>query len=103
MTDSRSVRASSRRKTPTPQPPLQAARAPRTRALRSASRDIPDTVTAKPTRRSARQASVTTATDESENEGKATTRRTRRKHAKEAVGGQSSPHNLFTTGPMITP
>jgi hypothetical protein len=91
MADRRSVRSASRRKTPTPQPPSKAstpqpARASRTRALRSASRDVEIIDTLKPARRSARQPSITTVTDESEREGH-TTRKPRRKPAKEAMGG----------------
>jgi hypothetical protein len=69
----------------------QMGRAPRTRGLRSASREIEEFVDfQKPTRRSARQtsvATVTTVTDDSENE-RQTARRTKRKPAKEALGGQ---------------
>jgi hypothetical protein len=56
--------------------------------MRSASRDV-DSIyeSLKPTRRSMRQASVATVTDESENEGKAT-RRTKRKPVKEVILGQ---------------
>jgi hypothetical protein len=91
MADRRSVRSASRRKTPTPQPPSKAntpqpARASRTRALRSASRDVEIVETLKPTRRSAQQASITTVTDESEHE-RHTTRKSRRRPAKEAMGG----------------
>lgn len=92
MADRRGVRSASRRKTPTPQPPSkvntpQAARASRARSLRSASRDIePVTETLKPTRRSVRQASVTTATDESDHDGK-TFFKTKRRPAKTAVTG----------------
>jgi hypothetical protein len=91
MADRRGVRAGSRRKTATPQPPSKAmnarmGRAPRTRGLRSASREVEEFVDIqKPTRRSARQASVTMT--DSENEGQ-TRRRTQRKPAKEALGGQ---------------
>lgn len=89
MADRRGVRSASRRKTPTPQPPSktntpQLARASR---MRSASRDVePVYEVLKPTRRSARQASIATVTDESENEGQ-TTRRTKRRPAKEAAAG----------------
>jgi len=59
--------------------------------MRSASRDVePVYEVPKPTRRSARQASVATVTDESENEGQ-TTRRTKRRPAKEAAAGQWLP------------
>ncbi|KAH7400719.1 hypothetical protein DE146DRAFT_653712 [Phaeosphaeria sp. MPI-PUGE-AT-0046c] len=90
MADRRGVRSASRRKTPTPQPSSKPTapnpgRASRTRGLRSASRDIEPVVEApKATRRSARQASVTTGTDDSENEFQ-TTRRTKRRPAKEVV------------------
>jgi hypothetical protein len=92
MADRRGVRAGSRRKTPIPQPPAKAinaqmGRAPRTRGLRSASREVEEFVDIqKPTRRSARQASVTAMTD-SENEGQ-TARRKERKPVKEVLGGQ---------------
>lgn len=91
MADRRSVRSASRRKTPTPQPPSKAntpqpARASRTRALRSASRDIEAIETLKATRRSVRQASVTTVTDGSEDEGH-TMRKSKRRPVKEAMGG----------------
>jgi hypothetical protein len=97
MADHRGVRSASRRKTPTPQPPSKAntpqpGRASRTRIMRSASRDVESIYEAvKPTRRSARQASVATVTDESENDGQ-TTRRTKRRPAKEVVAGQWSPY-----------
>ncbi|KAF2828503.1 hypothetical protein CC86DRAFT_193986 [Ophiobolus disseminans] len=90
MADRRGVRSASRRKTPTPQPPSktntpQPGRASRTRGLRSASRDLePVNEAQKPTRRSARHASVTTVTDESDYEAKST-RRTKRRPAKEVV------------------
>ncbi|KAF2852194.1 hypothetical protein T440DRAFT_420966 [Plenodomus tracheiphilus IPT5] len=105
MADRRGVRPSSRRKTPTPQPPHTAppappARAPRGRALRSASRDVDDVVDVqKVTRRSARHASVatvTTVTDDSEVEGKAA-RRTRRKPAKQALRDLPTVEELDTT------
>jgi hypothetical protein len=92
MADSRGVRAGSRRKTPTPQPPSKAmtaqmGRATRTRNLRSASREVDDFVDIqKPTRRSARQASVTSVTSDNENEEQ-NARKTKRKLAKQAVGG----------------
>ncbi|KAL5120680.1 hypothetical protein ACEQ8H_001429 [Pleosporales sp. CAS-2024a] len=84
---SRSVRAASRRKTPTPQLSTtpQPARASRARGVQSVHGDVGATYeAAKPTRRSARQASLTTMTDESENEGQPT-RRAARKLAKEAI------------------
>ncbi|KAH5225109.1 hypothetical protein HBI62_112170 [Parastagonospora nodorum] len=87
MADRRGVRAASRRKTPTPQPPSKASTPQPGRAsrMRSASRDVePVFEVPKPTRRSARQASVATVTDESENEGQ-TTRRTIRRPVKEAA------------------
>lgn len=90
MADRRGVRASSRRKTPTPQlastaTSPQAERASRNKALRSASRDVEDAgALPMPTRRSARQASVVSMSD-SEHDGKAT-RKSKRKPAKEAVG-----------------
>ncbi|RAR01600.1 hypothetical protein DDE82_006349 [Stemphylium lycopersici] len=93
MADRRSVRSASRRKTPTPQPPSKPAapqlgRASRARHLRSASRDIDDFVEIqKSTRRSARQPSVTTIPDDSENEAKPA-RQTARKPATDALGGQ---------------
>ena len=96
MADRRGVRAASRRKTPTPQPPskamnVQIGRAPRPRGLRSTSSEVEELVDIqKPTRRSARQASVatvTTVTNDSENE-RQTARRTKRKPAKEVLGGQ---------------
>jgi hypothetical protein len=56
--------------------------------MRSASRDVePIYESLKSTRRSVRQASVTTVTDESENEGRAT-RRTKRRPVKEVMPGQ---------------
>lgn len=62
-------------------------RASRTRNLRSASRELDGFVEIqKPTRRSAPQASVVTATSDSENEGQ-NARKTKRKPAKEALGG----------------
>jgi hypothetical protein len=91
MADRRSVRSTSRRKTPTPQPQAKATaeqlgRASRARSLRSASREVGDIIDIqKPTRRSARQASVTT-NDESEYETRQT-RKTKRKPAKELLGG----------------
>ncbi|KAH7077830.1 hypothetical protein BKA63DRAFT_467223 [Paraphoma chrysanthemicola] len=89
MADRRGVRSASRRKTPTPQPPSkvntpQAGRATRTRGVRSASRDVEMVEVQKPTRRSARQASVTTLTDESDQEARAT-RKPKRMPAKQAV------------------
>ncbi|KAI4921768.1 hypothetical protein J4E90_000195 [Alternaria incomplexa] len=90
MADRRSVRSASRRKTPTPQPPANApaqqfGRAPRARSLRSASREVEDFIDIqKPTRRSARQASVTT-NDGSEHEAPKA-RNTKRKPAKELLG-----------------
>ncbi|KAH8732549.1 hypothetical protein GQ44DRAFT_602297 [Phaeosphaeriaceae sp. PMI808] len=90
MADRRGARSISRRKTPTPQPhslvnTALVGRASRSRALRSASRDLePKIEMLKPTRRSARRASVT-MTDESDQEGKATHRTKRRRPAKEVV------------------
>ena len=91
MADRRAARSGSRRKTPTPQPSskvntAQTGRAPRTRGLRSASRDIDPNDVQKPTRRSARQASVATETDVSENDAQPM-RKTKRRAAKEPVGG----------------
>jgi hypothetical protein len=91
MADRRGVRSGSRRKTPTPQPPSKVntprpGRATR-RGMRSASRDIePVLEMQKPTRRSARQASVTTVTDDSENEGQGT-RKIKRRPAKDVMAG----------------
>jgi hypothetical protein len=91
MADRRGVRSASRRKTPTPQPPTKAntphpGRATR-RGMRSASRDTePVFEVLKPTRRSARQTSVATVTDDSGNEGQAT-RRTKRRPVKDVVAG----------------
>ncbi|KAJ4993944.1 hypothetical protein SVAN01_00421 [Stagonosporopsis vannaccii] len=84
MAQVRGVRAGSRRKTPTPQPQKpQAARA--SRRLRSQSRDIePIPELHKPTRRSARQESVTSVLSESENDG-LKPRKSRRNPAKEAA------------------
>ncbi|CAG5150518.1 uncharacterized protein ALTATR162_LOCUS2687 [Alternaria atra] len=90
MADRRSVRSASRRKSPTPQPPSKATatqlgRASRARSLRSVSREVEDFIDIqKPTRRSARQASVTT-NDESEHELQKA-RKTKRKPAKELLG-----------------
>ncbi|CAA9966656.1 hypothetical protein PTMSG1_10015 [Pyrenophora teres f. maculata] len=91
MADRRGVRSASRRKTPTPQPPSkgtapQLERVSRARNLRSASREVDDLVDVqKPTRRGARQASVATVTEESENQAP-TARRTKRQPAKETLG-----------------
>lgn len=88
MADRRNVRSSSRRITPTPQPPStvttpQPGRPSRRRGTRSASREVESvTIPAKPSRRTARQASVTS---ESEQEGRRT-RRTKRKAQNEAAG-----------------
>ncbi|CAO2647992.1 Nn.00g089140.m01.CDS01 [Neocucurbitaria sp. VM-36] len=101
MADRRGVRSASRRKTPTPQSPSQATtprggRATRAKRLHSASRDLEaDIDVQKPSRRSARQASITTATDESDHEGQAT-RRTRRKPAKEPVGDLTTVEEIDT-------
>ncbi|EUC43914.1 hypothetical protein COCMIDRAFT_27666 [Bipolaris oryzae ATCC 44560] len=91
MADSRGVRSAGRRETPTPQLPLsktaatQIARTSRARSLRSASREITDFVPVeKPTRRSARQASVTSVTGENESE-EIQARQTRREAMKEAL------------------
>ncbi|EMD89371.1 hypothetical protein COCC4DRAFT_60749 [Bipolaris maydis ATCC 48331] len=91
MADSRGVRSAGRRETPTPQPPLskttatQMARTSRARSLRSASREITDFVPVeKPTRRSARQASVTSVTGENESE-EIQARQTRREAMKEML------------------
>jgi hypothetical protein len=93
MADRRAVRASSRRKTPTPQPPSkpnspQAARTTRARSTRSASRDVEVSVEgAKPARRSARQASVISLAGDSEQEGDVAPKaRTKRKAPKEIAG-----------------
>lgn len=92
MADRRGGRASSRRKTPTPQPRPQAAtpqvgRAVRNRTQRSASRNIEHaSENHVPVRRSARQASVASVGDH-DMEVKAT-RRTERKPAKDVVAGQ---------------
>ncbi|KAF2633849.1 hypothetical protein BU25DRAFT_13979 [Macroventuria anomochaeta] len=84
MAEARGVRAGSRRKTPTLQPEKAPARAPR--RLRSQSRDIePLSELQKPTRRSARQGSVTSIASESKNKGP-NARKTKRKPAKEAAG-----------------
>ncbi|KAF1947641.1 hypothetical protein EJ02DRAFT_333292 [Clathrospora elynae] len=101
MAGSRGLRSASRRKTPTPQPPSKAptpqpGRAPRTRGLRSASRDFEHVIDAqKPMRRSARQASVATVTDESDHQGQ-TTRRTKRRPAKEASGDLATVDEMDT-------
>lgn len=94
MADSRGVRSAGQRETPAPQLPLskttatQIARTSRARSLRSASREITDFVPVeKPTRRSARQASVTSVTDENESE-EIQARQTRREALKEALEGQ---------------
>jgi len=92
MADSRGVRPASRRKTPTPQPlsrgmAPQLERVSRTRSLRSASREADNFADIqKPTRRGARQATVTTVTEESESEA-LPTRRTKRQPTKETLGG----------------
>ncbi|EDU51215.1 hypothetical protein A1F94_009754 [Pyrenophora tritici-repentis] len=91
MADRRGVRSANRRKTPTPQPPDKATapqlgRVSRTRTLRSASREVEDLVDVqKPTRRGARQGSVTTVTEESQIEAR-TARSTKRQPAKETLG-----------------
>ncbi|KAH7380173.1 hypothetical protein BKA66DRAFT_442486 [Pyrenochaeta sp. MPI-SDFR-AT-0127] len=91
MADRRGVRSASRRKTPTPQSPSkvnppQPGRALRTRGLRSASHGAEHVVEVqKPARRSVRQASVNTVTDESDREARATSE-TIQKVAKEPVG-----------------
>ncbi|KAF2033622.1 hypothetical protein EK21DRAFT_57998 [Setomelanomma holmii] len=90
MADRRGVRSASRCKTPTPQPSSkvntpQAGRAARARGARSASRDPEQVIEVqKPARRSARQASVTAVTDESDLEAQAT-RKIKRRPAKEAA------------------
>ncbi|KAL6711284.1 hypothetical protein ACN47E_005815 [Coniothyrium glycines] len=90
MAERRSVRASSRRKTPTPNPPAkpdlpQNARPSRSRALRSASRDLPDVAKApKSSRRNMRPASASIVTDSRDIEEK-TTRRTKRNAIKDAI------------------
>ncbi|KAF2687484.1 hypothetical protein K458DRAFT_295764 [Lentithecium fluviatile CBS 122367] len=96
MADRRAVRASSRLKTPTPQPPSKpntprTGRATRPRGARSASRDVELPVeAAKPARRSARQVSVTSIASESEQEVDAARKpRTKRKGRKEAIGEPS--------------
>ncbi|PVI06104.1 hypothetical protein DM02DRAFT_34546 [Periconia macrospinosa] len=69
MAERRAVRSRSRHTTPTPQPAPQPAHASRKRVTRSASRDVELPVeTERPTRRSARQASVTSITSENERE-----------------------------------
>jgi len=98
MANRRGVRPANRRQTPTPQPlskgtTPQLGRVSRTRNLRSASREVDDFGDIqKPTRRGARQASVTTVTEESESESESErkarpTRRTKRQPAKETLGG----------------
>jgi hypothetical protein len=95
MADRRRVRSVGRRETPTPQPSskptaTQQGRAARARSLRSASREVNDFVDMqKPTRRATRQASITSVTVESDNEG-TQARQARRKAAKEALEGQST-------------
>ncbi|RYN39385.1 hypothetical protein AA0114_g11331 [Alternaria tenuissima] len=90
MDDRRSVRSTSRRKSPTPQPPSKATaqqvgRASRARSLRSASREVEGFVDIqKPARRSARQASVTTNDESGYEPQKA--RKTKRNSAKELLG-----------------
>ncbi|KAH9871676.1 hypothetical protein J1614_005931 [Plenodomus biglobosus] len=104
MADRRGVRASSRRKTPTTQPSTNApttqpARAPRGRALRSASRDMNEPVhvhVQKATRKRSRQPSVATVTDDSEQEAKAA-RTTRQKPAKQALGDLTTVEELDAT------
>ena len=92
MAERRGVRPPSRRKTPTPQPPSkgtapQLGRVWRTRSLRSASREVDDFIDIqKPPRRATRQTSIATVPNESEDEAR-TTRRTKRKPAKEPLGG----------------
>ncbi|KAF1968798.1 hypothetical protein BU23DRAFT_601942 [Bimuria novae-zelandiae CBS 107.79] len=87
MADRRGVRSSSRRITHAPQMPpkattQQAGRTTRPRVTRSASRDIEEPV--KPTRRSARQASVESVRSENEADGRATSM-AKRKAQKEAI------------------
>ncbi|KAH9877218.1 hypothetical protein IAQ61_002581 [Plenodomus lingam] len=109
MADRRGVRASSRRRTATPQLPNQVpttqpqpTRAPRARTLRSASRDLNESLDVqKPTRRSARQASVTSVTNDSDLETKKAARRTRRKPAKEIPGDLTTVEELDTTQTAI--
>lgn len=99
MADRRAVRSSSRRITPTPQPPSklntpQTGRTTRKRGTRSASRDVelpPEDK--KPTRRSARQASEASAAGENENAVEARPKTTRKAY-KEPVAGRSSLHPI---------
>jgi hypothetical protein len=87
MADVRGVRASSRRKTPTPQPEKVPARV---RRMRSQSRELEAFLEPqKPTRRSARQGSVTSVASESENDG--LKKRKNRRPAKQAAGGWCLP------------
>lgn len=87
MADRRSVRSSSRRTTPAPQLLPKAAAIPpvrTTRHTRSVSRDIEEPV--KPTRRSARQASVESISSEKEAGVRGASRA--KKKAKEAIAGE---------------
>ncbi|ORY17749.1 hypothetical protein BCR34DRAFT_554745 [Clohesyomyces aquaticus] len=98
MAERRSVRSSSRRITPTPQPPSVAAtpqpgRASRTRASRSASRDLESIAgsTTNTSRRSKRQASVA-----SESENERPSRQTKRKDQQEPVGDLATVEEVDT-------
>ncbi|KAF2473295.1 uncharacterized protein BDR25DRAFT_282717 [Lindgomyces ingoldianus] len=88
MAERRSVRSSSRRMTPTPQPPSaaatpQAGRVSRTRGARSVSRDVENAgLTGRPTRRTKRQDSIAS---QSENE-KRPSRQSKRKAHQQPVG-----------------
>lgn len=83
MPDAQGVRAGNRRKTPTPQPKKPQPYA--SRRLRSQSRDVePMPELQKPTRRSQRQASVTSVLSDSEQEG-FKSRKSRRRNAKDAA------------------
>ncbi|KAF1836976.1 hypothetical protein BDW02DRAFT_492543 [Decorospora gaudefroyi] len=99
MADRSRVRSTSRRKTPNPQPlpkvvPSQG-RASR-RGLRSASREVEESIgVVKPAGRNARQAALSTVTDDSENEGQ-TTRITKRNPAKEALGDLTTVEEMDT-------
>jgi hypothetical protein len=90
MATTRGVRAGSQRTTPTPQLSKAASQPGRvSRAMRSASRDFEHIDAQKPTRRSARQASVisvTSVASESDKNG-LKSRKPRHVAAKEALGG----------------
>ncbi|KAF1842056.1 uncharacterized protein K460DRAFT_380017 [Cucurbitaria berberidis CBS 394.84] len=102
MADRRGVRSATRRKTPTPQPPSkttvsQVGPISRAKRLRSASRDAEDiTHVQKPTRQSARQASVTTTITEESDHGDHAARRTKRRPVKEPVADLTTVEEIDT-------